>query len=266
VRFFLTLSPRGLDTFADFAFAQSTYLIIGVAAPAIIMAVLLSRRPAKTLLLRRPPWLALPAAVALAVALHPIVKALSALVMKLYPIDPKLQEFESGLVKMLTQAEWWQVLLVLAAVPAVCEELAFRGFILSGLRHMGHKWRAIVLSSLFFGITHLVIQQSLVAALVGCVIGYIAVQTGSLWPGILFHFAHNSIGLLAGDLGKLPHADWFVNVSADGDYQFQWWVVMLSALVSFLLLQWFRRLPYAKTPEESLQEAIDQHAAQVANV
>ena len=61
----------------------------------------------------------------------------------------------------------WQVLLLLAVVPAVCEELAFRGFILSGFRHLGHRWRAIVLSAIFFGLTHGILQQSLLACLVG---------------------------------------------------------------------------------------------------
>ena len=31
----------------------------------------------------------------------------------------------------------WHILALMALVPAICEELAFRGFILSGLRHMG---------------------------------------------------------------------------------------------------------------------------------
>ena len=38
-------------------------------------------------------------------------------------------------------------------MPAVCEELAFRGFILSGFRRLGHKRRAIVYSALLFGLT-----------------------------------------------------------------------------------------------------------------
>ena len=43
-------------------------------------------------------------------------------------------------------------------LPALCEELAFRGLILSGFRHLGHKWRAIVYTALFFGLTHGVLQ------------------------------------------------------------------------------------------------------------
>ena len=74
----------------------------------------------------------------------------------------------------------WQMILLLAVLPAVCEELAFRGFILSGFRHLGHKWRAIVYSALFFGLTHSVLQQSMVACVLGLVLGYLAVQSGSL--------------------------------------------------------------------------------------
>ena len=53
----------------------------------------------------------------------------------------------------------WQAVLLFALLPAVCEEVAFRGFILSGLRHMGHKWRAILISSIFFGVAHGMLQQ-----------------------------------------------------------------------------------------------------------
>ena len=102
------------------------------------------------------------------------------------------------------------MLLVLAVMPAVCEELAFRGFILSGLRHMGHKWTAIVLSSIFFGATHAIFQQSLIACLVGMVIGFLAIQSGSLLPGVLFHVVHNSMALAdqTGDAGLADEDHW----------------------------------------------------------
>ena len=61
---------------------------------------------------------------------------------------------------------------------------------------MGHKWTAIVISSVFFGAAHAIFQQSLIACLVGMVIGFIAIQTGSLLPGVLFHIIHNSMALL----------------------------------------------------------------------
>ena len=85
----------------------------------------------------------------------------------------------------------WVPYVLLAVLPAVCEELAFRGFVLSGLRHLGSKRWAIGLAAVFFGMAHGIIQQSLSAAALGIVIGYIAVQTGSLIPCMLFHVTYN---------------------------------------------------------------------------
>src|SRR5205823_4827696 len=92
------------------------------------------------------------------------------------------------------------MLLVVCLAPAICEELAFRGFILSGLRRMGHKWGAIVIASVFFGIAHGILQQSLAACVVGIVIGYLAVKTGSLLPCACYHFVHNGMSLFLGRL------------------------------------------------------------------
>ena len=54
-----------------------------------------------------------------------------------------------------------------------------------------------MISSLLFGVTHGILQQSISAALVGIVIGYVAVQTGSLLPGIVFHLVYNTLGVSA---------------------------------------------------------------------
>jgi sodium transport system permease protein len=82
---------------------------------------------------------------------------------------------------------------IMALLPALCEELAFRGFVMSGFRHVGHKWWAIALSAVAFGAVHMFLSQKISAAAIGIVIGYLAIHTGSLWPGVLFHAIHNGI-------------------------------------------------------------------------
>jgi sodium transport system permease protein len=160
----------------------------------------------------------------------------------------------------------WMLLLVMAALPAIFEELAFRGFILSGLRHMGHTRRAIIISSVLFGVTHAIFQQSIIATAVGVVIGYIAVQTGSIWPGMLFHVVHNSLTLATGHLtpelvDRHPLLAWLTRPAAEG-YSYSWGAILLGSLIAGVILLWFRRLPYVKTSEETLQEAIDHKRAQ----
>ena len=146
----------------------------------------------------------------------------------------------------------------MAVLPAMCEELAFRGFILSGLRHLGSKWWAIGLTAVFFGMAHGVIQQSLAAAALGLVIGYIAVQTGSLVPCILFHVTYNALMFSMAELAAL-YADstWAVRAcscSRSPDVMLYIWpVTLICALAAAVLLWWLHRLPYQATREEADQ-------------
>ena len=74
IRFFFDTVAKLDMTFAGFARATIVMQLAAIAAPAILMAVLLTSRPRQTLLLKLPRWPAIPAALALAVALHPVVE------------------------------------------------------------------------------------------------------------------------------------------------------------------------------------------------
>jgi sodium transport system permease protein len=251
-----------------------------VLLPVLAMTFLLTRRPAKTLLLRPTSPVNVLAALGLALAVHPLYLAFQWLIQKLYPVG-SLSEGLAGIERLLLQAPfWWLPLVLIALLPAVCEELAFRGFILSGLRHSGHKWRAIIISSLFFAVTHQIFQQSLGAFVLGALIAYLAVQTGSIWPGLSFHAAHNSLAWLhslaswkTADIEKqqptlawlanqMKHLDEFIGENPSA----AWIAVFAGALVVGWLVNWFSRLQYQHTDEEQLQETIEQQAAETLHV
>lgn len=78
----------------------------------------------------------------------------------------------------------------IAVVPALSEEFIFRGVIMQPLRKFGDMY-AILISSLLFSLAHGNIYQAPFSFLVGIVIGYAAVATGSMWTGILIHFLNN---------------------------------------------------------------------------
>jgi sodium transport system permease protein len=254
------------------AFAVTTLIlqIALIATPACLMAIMLTRKPAQTLLLGRPSFLAtVPAAGLLALLIHPAAVWLAEGIQHLYPISPQLQPQIAELERMLAGAPLWQLLLVAALTPALCEELAFRGFILSGLRRMGHKWGAIALTSLFFGLAHGILQQSLAAFFVGMVIGYIAVKTGSLWPGVLYHLVHNSLGISLSLLtAEAVRGSELLSVifqaRDDGSVTYQVPATLHAALLAALVLWWLKSLPYRRFAEERLQEALDHQAGPLA--
>jgi sodium transport system permease protein len=264
IRFFMSFAMPRPESFRDLAVLTVVTQLVVIGTPALLMTIMLTRSPVKTLSLRLPPLASLPAAVLLAVALHPLANGINHLVQKLYPVSERVQESLAGL--MANPPGIWQLVLVLGLVPAVIEELAFRGFMLSGFRRLGHKWRAIALSSFFFGITHAIFQQSIVACLLGLVIGYIVVQTGSLLPAIAYHFVHNALALLATQVtaATLAAHGWLraLGVSTEGGLHYGWPMMLAGAALAVLLLAWFRGIPYARTSEERLQESIDRQVSQ----
>jgi sodium transport system permease protein len=219
---------------------------------------MLTTSPRDTLLLRLPGWKPVAAALALAVLVQPLLHAASAIVMRLYPMD---EDLGNALKPLLGDIPLWKLILLAAVVPAICEELAFRGFILSGLRHLGHKWRAIIFSAVFFGLSHFILQQKILTTLMGVVIGFIAVQAGSILPGMVFHAVHNGLNLVLDRAStelfdRLPVLQVLIVKADDHGIVYQWPAVAISAILAWFILAWFRRLPYQRSAEEQRQEAI----------
>ena len=87
------------------------------------------------------------------------------------------------------------VLLANCFFPAFVEEFVFRGLVLGSLKQYGEGF-AVLASSILFGLIHGNFEQIPFAFLVGLVLGFIAVQTGSLWVGMAVHAANNFVSVL----------------------------------------------------------------------
>ncbi len=85
--------------------------------------------------------------------------------------------------------------LIVAIIPAFCEELFFRGAVLNGLRSKG-LWYAVLYSSMCFALMHGNLQQLPYTFLLGVVVGYIVFYTRSIWLGVLAHALNNATVLL----------------------------------------------------------------------
>src|SRR5262249_13883014 len=112
------------------------------------------------------------------------------------PLTAELKSLTKAQAPALGLGKAFKYLLVLVALPAISQELAFRGFILTGLRRRFGPWMAILLSSLLFGLYHFNVFQFVPAFVLGLVLGTLAVRNGSILPGMAFHLLHN--GLLIG--------------------------------------------------------------------
>lgn len=84
-----------------------------------------------------------------------------------------------------------------ALIPAVFEEMFFRGFFYAGFKRARGARCAIWLTSVLFGFFHMNVQQILYAAVVGVFLAVLRELTGSMWPGMLFHFVNNGMACVA---------------------------------------------------------------------
>lgn len=110
----------------------------------------------------------------------------------------QVAEFKDQLARL----PWGLVLFVFALTPAVCEEGLFRGFILSSLHRYTTSW-AIIVSAVLFGLMHvltsnvLAVERFLPTTFMGLLLAWVALRTGSIWPGVLLHAMHNGFLLSA---------------------------------------------------------------------
>ncbi|QEG35604.1 ABC transporter permease subunit/CPBP intramembrane protease [Bythopirellula goksoeyrii] len=269
VQFFVNLSLSAREgagnSFQSLAELLFISQVVCIALPVALMTLLFTRHPARTLLLDHwPRFSHVLAATVLAVLMFPLGQQFAQWVERLYPFSNEVKEQIAGLSGTLQNApNWWLPLLLMGLLPAVCEEIAFRGFILSGLRHLGHKWWAISISAVAFGMAHFILQQKVSAAAVGLVIGLLAVQTGSLVPCIVFHAIYNSLTVLTSRLaemlepGKETHPVLDLILRSDGQGLFQNWVLLACLFGAAAILWWLHRIPYHRTDEEQFQERLD---------
>jgi len=84
-------------------------------------------------------------------------------------------------------------IIVMGIIPALTEELFFRGLILDGLKNNYSKNKAILISALLFGIIHLNPWQFLSGFIIGLFAAWICINTNSIWLCIYVHLFNNAL-------------------------------------------------------------------------
>lgn len=84
------------------------------------------------------------------------------------------------------------VLFVIGVLPAIFEEILFRGFLLKGLRSFGEVG-AVLLCGGLFALFHQNPAQTLYQFCCGAAFAFVALKSGSILPTILSHFINNAI-------------------------------------------------------------------------
>ena len=87
----------------------------------------------------------------------------------------------------------WYSLLLMALLPAMVEEVAFRGLIYNGYKKSGDIKGAIIYGSLLFGLFHMNINQCCYAFFMAIMFTFLYEATDSLYATIIVHFMFNGM-------------------------------------------------------------------------
>lgn len=83
-------------------------------------------------------------------------------------------------------------LLVISLSPGICEEVLFRGMVMSSYDKLGKK-KAIIISAILFGMFHFNLQNLVGPIFLGIIFGLIVYKTNSLFSTMIAHGVNNAI-------------------------------------------------------------------------
>lgn len=134
-----------------------------------------------------------------------IVMVLTLLLSAFFP--KQMLDTSQGLNDAFSSMSVGVQLLVVALLPAICEEAMHRGVIMNSFRSIRNKWIVIVGVGILFGINHMDIWRFVPTAVLGISLTYVAYETDNLLYSILYHFINNGFASVVSS---------FAGVSSDG--------------------------------------------------
>lgn len=142
----------------------------------------------------------------------------------------------------------WQVLLlnllVLAILPGIGEELAFRGVLQSLFRN---RHVAVWVTAFVFSFVHFQFYGFIPRLLLGALFGYVLLWSGRLGLCMLMHATNNALSVLVFYIGTYR---WHLSqpeIDAIGT-QHTWWLTLVCTPVLLLLIYLFRRIAVGSQP------------------
>ncbi len=190
-----------------FKVIQSITAVLSYLLPAVLTAWLLNRRPWNLLGFSGQVKPGETALTIIIILVGLVVSTSLAYFNELIPLSQemrlKFDEMEdnynkqvAAIIGLKNNADYIIALLVMAFLPALCEEALFRGGLQNFLtRSTKNYWFSVVVVSLIFSAAHFSYYGFLSRFFLGMVLGLIFQYSGKLWLSILAHFVNNALAI-----------------------------------------------------------------------
>jgi len=139
---------------------------------------------------------------------------------------------------IFTSIPMWIAYLIIAVMPAICEEALHRGFIQTTMKPIRREWVIVLVMGLIFGIFHLDPYRFAATAILGMALTYVMLKTRNILMPAFFHLINNSLSVIvsfatANSLDTMEQTDTSAVFSSGlgiGSY------MILGAAIPFLIL------------------------------
>lgn len=143
---------------------------------------------------KKPQWSKIAGTFVLWLGAYRLTELVTLIVMFFFPNE--VMGASEGVSYLINNISVLLGMLIVALTPAIFEEIAFRGALLSCFRGAKSKWTGIIIVSLFFGACHGSIWRMIPTAMLGVAMGYILLETENMIYNMLFHFINNAVPVL----------------------------------------------------------------------
>lgn len=164
---------------------------------------------------------------------------------------------------IFTSIPMWIAYLIIAVMPAICEEALHRGFIQTTMKSVRREWVIVLVMGLIFGIFHLDPYRFAATAILGMALTYVMLKTKNILMPALFHLINNSLSVIvtfatANSLQTMEQTDTSAALSSGlgiGSY------LIIGAAIPFLILSGVVLLRDKITASAPIADASPEQAA-----
>ena len=241
------LDPKNIQVARFVQFASTFFLF---AIPAFVFAAIIERRPVQYLGFSTHSNVRQFYIVLLLVIAALFAQSTISQLNELIPLSKNLQNtFKNmedeyakevlSMAQMKTFGDYIYALIILAFLPALFEEMFFRGALQQTfVRLFGNAFAGILVTSIFFSAAHFSFYGFLTRLFLGLVLGYIFYYSKNIWLNITAHFLNNAVVVTG--LYLLSRSGKLTEKSLEDD-NYPVYVGILAIVAVFALFTFFKR-------------------------
>ena len=162
-------------------------------------------------------------------------------------LEDKAAEMTKLIVICNSTGELLLVIFTVALLPAIGEELVFRGILQNGLiKAFGNKHVAVLISAAVFSFIHFQFFGFFPRMLLGIVLGYLYITSGNILVSMVMHFTNNAMAVIALNL----HAQGKLGIDPDSSKDLPIISIYISILLTSALIYFSWKLYKQRTEAE----------------